>query len=242
MSAARVLVLAGLDPSGRAGLLADGEAIRAAGALPVLCATAVAAQSGQRLLRIDPLPVATLEAQVAAALEDGPVGAVKLGMLGTREILDAVAALLEGPLAQVPVVIDPVLESSRGGALYCGAPQDYLRLLARAQLLTPNLVEAERLCGLACRDEASMLEAARALLALGAKAVLLKGGHLDGAPADLLCTPQRSQWLRRERLVAQKRGTGCRLASAIAARLCLGQSLPQAVERGVEQVARYLAS
>jgi len=242
MSPPRVLVFAGLDPSGRAGLLADGEAVRAAGATPVLCATAIAAQSGRRLLRVDPVPLAAIEAQARAALEDGPVAAVKLGMLGTREILEALAALLEGPLAGVPVVVDPVLETSRGGALYAGAPHDYRRLMPRAALVTPNLAEAGTLSGIGCRDEASMLTAAQALLDQGARAVLVKGGHLSGAPADLLACADRRTWLRGERSEAKKRGTGCRLASAIAAGLALGRPLEESVARGVAQVRAWLAA
>lgn len=241
MSAPRVLVLAGLDPSGRAGLLADGEAVRGLGAEPVLCATAIAAQSGRRLVLAEPVSRAALEAQVEGALEDGELGAVKIGMLGRPELLEALAALLEGPLAAVPAVLDPVLETSRGGALYAGPPADFDRLLARVALVTPNLGEAARLSGIRVVDEASMLEAAQALAARGARAVLLKGGHLVGAPADLLWAEGRARWLRGERIAGSRRGTGCRLASAIAAGLARGRGLEPSVEGAVAYVRAYLA-
>jgi len=238
----RVLVLAGLDPSGRAGLLADGEAIRALGGLPVLCATAVAAQSTRRLVALEPVSPAALAAQVEAALEDGPVAAVKLGMLGTRALLETVARLLRGPLAAVPVVVDPVLASSSGGALFQGDREDYLGLLPLVTVLTPNLPEAARLTGLEVRDEAEMVAAAAALCAHGAGAVLLKGGHLEGAPTDL-CWDGAPRWFRGERLPGVgKRGTGCRLASALATGLAQGQPLPAVVEAAIGYVRRYLAS
>jgi hydroxymethylpyrimidine/phosphomethylpyrimidine kinase len=242
MNPPRVLVFAGLDPSGRAGLLADGEAIRKMGAQPILCATAIAAQSETRLLRIAPIPVADLLAQAECALEDGRVAAVKLGMLGTRATLEAILALLRGPLTGSAAVVDPVFSTSRGGALYEGDPKDYLELAAQVDLVTPNLAEAELLTGITCRDEEAMGRAARALIDQGARAVLVKGGHLPGAPADLLVSRSGQKWLRGGRVQHDKRGTGCRLASAIAAGLALGRPLEASVERAVELVRGYLAS
>lgn len=237
----RVLVLAGLDPSGRAGLLADAEAVRDARALPVACATAIAAQSRGRLVHLEPVGAGAIAGQIAAALEDGPLAAVKLGMLGTPAVLRAALVALKGPLAGVPVVADPVLSTSSGGSLYQGPPQDYLELLPFVHVLTPNLPEASLLTGAPVADPEQMLQAARWLGSRGPRAVLVKGGHLSGAPADLLWTAQDARWHRSDRVAAVgKRGTGCRLASALAAGLARGLELEEAVEAAIAYVRRYL--
>jgi len=210
----RVLVFAGLDPSGRAGLLADGEAVHAQGAGAVLCATAVAAQSSRRLVRMEPVSARAVEAQAEAALEDGPIAAVKVGMVGSREVLAALLRLFAGPLAGAALVVDPVFQTSRGGALFDGSPAEWAALMGPASLVTPNLGEAAALTGLPCETPAQMEAAAHELSRLGARAVLLKGGHLPGEPADLLWSAGHARWLSGQRLAVARRGTGCRLASA----------------------------
>jgi hydroxymethylpyrimidine/phosphomethylpyrimidine kinase len=237
----RVLVIAGLDPSGRAGLLADGEAIAASGALPLLCASAIAAQSSARLVLAEPISGRALRAQIEGVLEDGPVAAAKTGMIGSREVLEALVEAFAGPLARVPLVVDPVLSTSRGGELFEGEADDLWPLLERAVLVTPNLAEASALSGLELGDEALMHEAASRILLRGARSVLIKGGHLAGAPADLLLDASEVRWFRGERIRAKKRGTGCRLASAVAAHLARGEPLARAVELGIEYVRKYLA-
>ncbi len=238
--APRILVFAGLDPSGRAGLLADGEAIRAMGGEPVLCASAVVAQSEKRLVRAEPVSAEAIRAQAEGALEDGPIAAVKLGMLGSRQVASALLGLLDGPLKKVPVVLDPVLSTSRGGRLFDGEPDDLLPLIERAELVTPNLDEVSVLTGMQVGDEALMYEAASRLALRGAKAVLLKGGHLPGAPADLLLSGGEARWFRGERIKKSRRGTGCRLASAIAAGLGAKLPMEAAIERAVGYLREYL--
>jgi hydroxymethylpyrimidine/phosphomethylpyrimidine kinase len=235
-------VFAGLDPSGRAGLLADGEAIRAQGAEPVLCATAIAAQSQNRLVRASALPPEDLAAQAEGALEDGALAAVKVGMVGSRAVLGALLQLLDGPLRRAPLVFDPVLSTSRGGSLFDGEVDELLPLVERAALVTPNLSEVGRLTGMEVQDEALMYEAASRLALRGAKAVLLKGGHLAGAPADLLLCGDEPRWFRGARVKKSKRGTGCRLASATAAGLAVKLPLEDAVERGIAYVRSYLSA
>ncbi len=236
----RVLVLAGLDPSGRAGLLADGEAVFTMGAKPVLCATAITAQSSKRMLCMEAVSVTALERQVAAALEDGEIAAIKLGMLGNKELLSQIVALLQGPLAQKPVVVDPVWQSSSAGKLFEGTPDDYWKLIQRADLITPNLQEASLLSGIAVRNEELMVEAANRLVLRGARQVLIKGGHLYGPPSDLLFEGGRVTWFREERINNCNRGTGCRLASGIAANLAAGIDLKESIERSREQVRKYI--
>lgn len=225
MADACVLVLAGLDPSGGAGILADAEAVRAAGARPLCLATALTVQTSRRARSFEPVRAALVEEQAAALLDDEPVRALKLGMLGTPQM--AAAALRIAERAGVPLVVDPVLRASSGAPLFLGdARAAYARLFALATLVTPNL------------DEARELDP----LALGARAVLIKGGHLEGDAVDVLHEGERTLDLRAPRIAGDRRGKGCRLASAIAARLALGDALETAVRRGKEQVRNYLAT
>ncbi len=237
----RVLVFAGHDPSGRAGLLADGEAIEALGAEPVLAATGIAAQSEKRLVGLFPVAPGAIATQVAAALEDGPIAAVKIGMLGSRATLEAVLQALYGPLARIPVVYDPVLETTRGGKLFDGDAEDLMPLLSRATVVTPNLDEAAVFSGTKVQDESQMYEVASRIALQGNCAVLLKGGHLGGDPSDLLLAGGRALWLRDERIPSRKRGTGCRLAAAVAAGLATGKSLEESAAAARRYVRSFLA-
>jgi hydroxymethylpyrimidine/phosphomethylpyrimidine kinase len=213
-----VLVLAGLDPSGGAGLLADAEAVRAAGARPLCVATALTVQTTKRARRFETVSVQLIGDAVRALLEEEDVGAIKIGMIGSEEIGDALEALLPRDL---PRVVDPVLRASSGASLLHGSPAVYLRL-AKDGLLTPNLPEAE------------------ALGELGPLA-LLKGGHRDGETVyDTLITPAGREDFTGARIAARKRGTGCRLASFIAGRLALGSELRAAVLDGRSFVRTYL--
>ena len=239
----RVLVVAGLDPSGGAGRAADLEALGAAGARGWAVAAALTAQGPRGARGFEPVSEAMLLAQLEALL-DGPERprAVKTGMLGTGALARALAARLgAAPLARVPLVVDPVLAASSGAPLLetGGAPpgEALAPLLARARLATPNLPELARLTG----DDVSTDEAAvRAARRLPSRAVLVKGGHREGAPVDLLVEGRRVTRLAGRRRAGSARGTGCRLASAIAAGLALGQPLEASVRRAKALVERYL--
>jgi len=257
----RVLVVAGLDPSGGAGLVADLEALAAAGARGWAVAAALTAQGprgakglapglpsprGAGLGRVfEPVSEAMLLAQLEALL-DGPERprAVKTGMLGTAGLARALAArLAAAPLARVPLVVDPVLAASSGASLLDtgGAPpgEALAPLLARARLATPNLPELALLTGEDVSDDEAAVRAARRL---PARAVLVKGGHREGAPVDLLVEGRRVTRLAGRRRPGTARGTGCRLASAIAAGLAAGRPLEDAVRRAKAIVERYLDS
>jgi hydroxymethylpyrimidine/phosphomethylpyrimidine kinase len=235
----RVLVVAGLDPSGGAGLAADGEAIRAAGASSWLVAAALTAQGPRGARGAFPVEPAVLGAQLDALLEgrERP-RAVKTGMLGSAANARVVAERL-AELPRVPAVVDPVLAASSGLALLSGEPSGLLPLLARAFLATPNWPELERLAGRALGGEE---EAVRAARELPARAVLVKGGHREGPPVDLLVRGRRVTRLVGRRRPGTARGTGCRLASAIAAHLARGEPLEEAVRRGKRYVESYLDS
>jgi hydroxymethylpyrimidine/phosphomethylpyrimidine kinase len=184
-----------------------------------------------------------VHAQIAAAFATGRVAAVKIGMLATADIVQAVAAALR-PYAAVPVVLDPVLASSSGTALLDAAGCAALRtvLLPQVSLLTPNIPEAALLLGTdAATAEPQMLDQAQALRARGARAVLIKGGHGTGPEAvDLLVSAQGVTRLAAVRLEASCRGTGCALASATAAGLAAGATLEVACLRAKDYVTALL--
>jgi hydroxymethylpyrimidine/phosphomethylpyrimidine kinase len=223
-----VLVLAGLDPSGGAGLLADAETIRALGGRPLCVATALTVQTTRAAFRYEPVSPGLIADSVRALAAEEDVRAIKIGMVGTAANAIAIRALL--PLG-TPVVVDPVLAASSGAPLYSGSPRELLEL-ARGALLTPNLAEAE-----------ALLEGpadARKLLERGPAAVLLKGGHLPGDPTDVLATAASTESFAAERIPATARGTGCRLASAIAACLARRTPLREAVIAARRHVREYL--
>jgi hydroxymethylpyrimidine/phosphomethylpyrimidine kinase len=239
-----VLVIAGSDSSGGAGLTRDVETL-AHFRIGALCAlTAVTAQSDEAVTAVEVLPAEIVRAQIDAAFATLRVAAVKIGMLGTRAVVLEVAAALEAH-PEVPVVLDPVLASTSGAALLDAPGQSGLRerLLPRATLITPNIPEAAALLGVASNSgEAQRLAQGEALLALGARAVLLKGGHSEDATAtDLLLMPGvPPRRLSAARIPKDRRGTGCALASAIAAGLAAGEELPQACARAKQYVTELL--
>ena len=239
-----VLVIAGTDPGGGAGLVRDIATLTRLGVAARCAVTAVTAQTDAELSHLHALPSQLVRAQLAAALAGAPVAAVKIGMLANAEIVECVAeALALHPL--LPVVLDPVLAASSGAALLDARGLEVLRarLLPRALLLTPNLVEAAVLLDEApAADEVGALAQAHRLLACGAQAVLLKGGHAAGAQAtDLLVRAGAAdERLAGPRIAATLRGTGCALASAIAAHLARGGSLLQACRDAKAYVSALL--
>lgn len=239
----RVLVIAGLDPSGGAGLLADLEALAAAGARGWAVATALTAQGPRGALGFEAASESMLLAQIDALLggRERP-RAAKTGMLGTAALARAVAErLATAPLSKVPLVVDPVLLASSGASLLDlsgkSAADALFPLFARARLATPNLPELAALTG----DDVSTDEAAiRAARRLPARAVLVKGGHRAGAPVDLLVEGRRVTRLEGRRRSGTARGTGCRLAAAAAGLLARGASLEDAARGAKSIVERYL--
>jgi hydroxymethylpyrimidine/phosphomethylpyrimidine kinase len=240
-----VLVIAGSDSSGGAGLTRDVDTLARLGARALCALTAVTAQSDRQVSAVHLVPPEVIRAQIEAAFATGRPGAVKIGMLGTRAGVLAVAEALAASPA-VPVVLDPVLASSSGRPLLDTDGRAALRetLLPRATLITPNIPEAAALLGAEpAVSEQQLLGQGEALLALGAGAVLLKGGHAAGTHStDILLTralptgAASVQRLSAPRSARSHRGTGCALASAIAAALAQGHDLLQACARGKQYV------
>jgi hydroxymethylpyrimidine/phosphomethylpyrimidine kinase len=239
-----VLVIAGSDSSGGAGLARDLRTLTDL-EVPALCAlTAVTAQTDAAVLAVHVIPEATLRAQIAAAFATRAVAVVKIGMLATAASVRAVAESLAAH-RPVPLVLDPVLVSSSGTALLDTSGREALlqQLLPRAALITPNIPEAAMLLGLsAAGNESDALGQAQQLVARGARAVLLKGGHAHGPECvDLLLMRDRPlERLTSPRQDVRMRGTGCALAAAIAAYLAQGLELPVACARAKVYITALL--
>ena len=238
-----VLVIAGSDSSGGAGLTRDVRTLTRLETRAVCVVTAVTAQSDAQLSAVQVVPPELVEAQIAGAIATCRADAIKIGMLATAATVRVVSAALTA--MAVPTVLDPVLASSSGGELIDGPGRAELcaTLLPRVTLLTPNIPEAAALLGTQiARSESELLQQAAALLALGPQAVLLKGGHGVGPEAsDLLLAAHTSpHWLRAPRVKAVRRGTGCALSSAIAAGLAAGLPLPLACERAKQHLTQLL--
>ena len=230
---ARVLSIAGSDSGGGAGIQADLKTFSALGCYGMTAITALTAQNTQGVRAIHGVPPDMLRAQIDAVVEDIGVDAVKIGMLHSPEVVAVVAdALRRHHLPHV--VLDPVMVATSGDRLMADETVQVLvrELFPLATVVTPNLDEAALLLGRPIPGIEAGDDAARALLALGAPAVLLKGGHLPGDEVvDVLALPDRTlQHLRSPRIATHNgHGTGCTLSSAIAAYLALGQALPKAV-------------
>ena len=197
--------------------------------------TAVTVQNTLGVTGVHAIPIEIIRAQIVAVLSDIGADAIKTGMLGSADAVRAVADAIFELAKQIPVVVDPVMVAKGGAALLeddaVGALRE--RLLPMAALLTPNVPEAERLTGLTIVSEDDQIKAAKALLQMGAGAVLLKGGHRDGAEVtDVLLTDGGMRVFRAPRVNSTStHGTGCTLASACAAGLAQGMNLENAVAR-----------
>lgn len=241
-----VLTIAGSDSSGGAGIQADLKTYAAFGVFGASAITALTAQNTCGVRDVHVAPADVLTAQIHAVLEDVPISAIKIGMVGTRAVAVTIATALQR-YPDIPVVLDPVLIATSGDSL---GDRDtptalIMHLLPRAFCLTPNLDEAALLTGTALATSVDdMLAQGRALLALGPEAVVMKGGHLDGAECvDLLITRDAVLRYRGPRIAATNtHGTGCTLSSAIAAGLARGLSLADAVGAAKAYVAAGIAA
>lgn len=248
-SRGRVLIIAGSDSGGGAGIQADLKTVMALGGYAATAITAVTAQNTLGVSAVEPVSPAMIEAQARAVLSDIGADIIKTGMLGDAEVVALVARLLDE--AAVPAVIDPVMVAKGGARLLADEALDLVRtlLVPRAGLLTPNATEAEALTGLAVETTDDLRRAGEALLRLGAGAVLMKGGHVPGAKGqddrvtDVLMTPYGETVFEGERIETRHtHGTGCTLASACATGMAQGLSLEAASARAWDYVHRAMLS
>jgi hydroxymethylpyrimidine/phosphomethylpyrimidine kinase len=238
----RVLTVAGSDSGGGAGIQADLKTMLACGVHGMSVIAAVTAQNSVGVQGFWELPVEAVQAQLDSVLRDIGVDAVKTGMLASPALVQAVADRL-APV-EAPLVVDPVGVSKHGDPLLQAEAVEVLRsaLVPLATVVTPNLPEVEQLTGVRVTGEEELPKAAEAVLALGPRWVLVKGGHLAGEAVDLLTDGDARHVLRAPRLDNRHtHGTGCTLASAIASRLALGDDVPTAVAAAKDYVTGALA-
>jgi hydroxymethylpyrimidine/phosphomethylpyrimidine kinase len=245
MSVPVALTIAGSDSSGGAGIEADLKTFSALGVYGACVVTALTAQNTKGVFAIHPVADTLVAAQMDAVFSDLDVGAVKIGTLFNSSIVEAVAAGLDRHRAK-NVVLDPILAASSGAELLRADAMDVLRLLAgKARVFTPNLFEAAALLELPmAQDESEMRTQAEKLLALGADAVLIKGGHGGGTESvDLLVEGEDCTRLAAPRVATKNtHGTGCTLASAVAAGLAKGLLLKEAVREAKAYVSAAIAA
>ncbi|MEU6429412.1 bifunctional hydroxymethylpyrimidine kinase/phosphomethylpyrimidine kinase [Microbispora sp. NPDC046973] len=238
----RVLTIAGSDSGGGAGIQADLKTMLALGVHGMSVIAAVTAQNSLGVQGYWELPPEAVRAQLDSVLGDIGAQAIKTGMLASSVLVETVAEVLAGVTA--PVVVDPVGVSKHGDSLLAPEAVETVKrvLLPAATVVTPNLWEVEQLTGVKVEDADDMPRAAEAVLALGPKWALIKGGHLPGEPVDLLTDGSSAYRLTAERHDNRHtHGTGCTLASAIASYLALGEDVPAAVRQAKEYVTGAIA-
>ena len=239
-----VLTIAGSDPSGGAGIQADLKTLAAHGVYGASVISAATAQNTAGVTEIVMLGADFVTEQIEVVVADIAVHAVKTGMLGTAAVVEAVAAAV-GHLGLPQVVVDPVIFATSGDRLLDadGVRMLIAELLPRAMVVTPNVPEAEALSGGAIRSPEEAREAARRIRAMGCSAVIITGGHADGSEVvDLVYDGRSFVECRTPRIAgAAARGTGCTLASAVAAHLALGRPLGEAASLAQQYVAGAIA-
>ena len=235
----RVLSIAGSDPSGGAGIQADIKTITALGGYAASAITALTAQNTTGVFGIYDVSPDFITRQIELVLSDIGADAIKTGMLHKAEVIETVAASLKNH-AGIPLIVDPVMMAKGGASLLEAAAIEALktRLIPVAQLVTPNVPEAELLSGIYIPNVAGMIRAGQEILKLGAKAVLVKGGHLAGPKVtDILVTAQGEKSFESERInTKHTHGTGCTLASAIATGIAQKLPVDEAVRRARDYV------
>lgn len=231
----RVLIIAGSDSGGGAGIQADIKAVTALGGYAMTAVTAITAQNTLGVFDVWPVPIDSVLAQIDVTLADIGADVVKTGMLGTAELVEAVAERLSDRPGGLPLVCDPVMVATSGDRLADDKSAGAIRslMVPGARLVTPNSHEAEILTGKSVETVDGQRRAAEALLELGANGALVKGGHVGGERITDVLQTTTGEWLYEGTRIetTSTHGTGCTLASAIAAHLALGISLPNAVER-----------
>ena len=236
----RVLIVAGSDSGGGAGIQADIKTVTALGGYAATAITALTAQDTRDVHDVVGVEPGFIRKQMEVVLADIGADAVKLGMLHDRPVIETVCTVLQDAAAGIPVVADPVMVAKGGARLLSEDAVETLRrrLLPLARIVTPNIPEAEVITGMSINDESDGRDAAARILAMGAAAVLLKGGHMEGdTVTDLLVTANHSHVFEHPRIeTTSTHGTGCTLASAIATGIAQGRDLQQAVGRAIAYV------
>ena len=237
-----VLVIGGSDPSGGAGIQADSFTLISLKIFPYSVITSITFQNSQGVKGVFNLPSSAVLKQLEAVFSENQIDAVKIGMLGSKENVEAVSSFLKGKKMK-KIVVDPVFQASFGDTLLekKAIPALKNELFPQALVVTPNLAEAEALVGFKVRNLTKMKEAAQVISALGPKWVLLKGGHLSGDKAvDLLFDGEKYYQFEKDKLNKDVRGTGCVFSSALAAYLVQGEKVPDAVKKAKNYITKVI--
>ncbi|PCI24686.1 MAG: bifunctional hydroxymethylpyrimidine kinase/phosphomethylpyrimidine kinase [SAR324 cluster bacterium] len=232
------LSIAGWDPCGGAGILADHKTFQAHNVYALGAISAITVQNTQAVFSVTATASSLLKEQILHLMDDFPIGAVKIGMLAEESNIQVVIDLTS-QWEKIPLVLDPVVLSSSGHALVSQAGLGLLRtrLLPRISVITPNLAEAEWLSGIEIHSKADMERAAKQILDLGVQNVIIKGGHLTGNPDDLLAGREGMIWYPGKRIARRNtHGTGCTFSSALTANLALGLEMTQATKKAKDYV------
>ncbi len=243
MSIPVALTIAGSDPSGGAGIQADLKTFHQFGVYGEAVITLLTVQNTERVSRVEVMRGDLVREQIEAVIGDIPPSATKTGALGNVEVMEAVSSA--AATFRFPLIVDPVMLSKHGARLLSPDAERVLRerLLPLASLVTPNVPEAEALTGMPIRDESDMAAAAAKLRSFGCKAALIKGGHLEGDPIDLLSFENAIVRLPGTRVATRHtHGTGCTYAAAITAAIACGESLPAAVTRAKQYLQAAIES
>ena len=244
----KILIIAGSDSGGGAGIQADLKTVAALGGFGMTAITALTAQNSLGVSAIMPVPPSFVLAQLEAILSDFGADAIKIGMIFDPEVMVAVADYLHSRVPQIPIILDPVMVAKGGAALIQEQAERSLidRLLPLARCVTPNIPEAEALTGMTLRSLDDRRRAADKILDMGAQSVLIKGGHADrDSPTitDGLYQPNHEEIFTSPRIATRhSHGTGCTLSSAIACGIAQNLSLSAAVARAREFVLEALAA
>ena len=241
----RVLIIAGSDPSGGAGIQADIKTVTALGGYAAAAITALTVQNTRGVTAVHGVAPDIIAAQIEAVMSDIGADAIKIGMIGDVETAKVIEAALK-KYASIPAILDPVLIATSGHALAKDGVAAFIRdrLAPLAAVVTPNTDEAAALTGLSIETRDAMIAAGRALVARGAGAALIKGGHMKGETVeDALVLPEGERVYSNPRIMtASTHGTGCTLASAIATGLAQGMALPAAVKRAIDYTHKAIAT
>jgi len=244
----RVLIIAGSDSGGGAGIQADIKTVTALDGFAMTAISALTAQNTLGVFNIHEVPALFVAEQIKVVLSDIGADCIKIGMLNNPDIIELVCEVLMQEVPEVPIVVDPVMIAKGGASLLKKDAMEALKtlLIPKALVLTPNIPEAEALTGMvATEDYDNAKELARTLAALGPQAVLLKGGHHDGNEVvDLLMEGEKVVEIYRNTRIntTQTHGTGCTLASAMATGIAQGLSLRSSVERAIAYVQEAIRS
>ncbi len=241
---ARLLIIAGSDSSGGAGIQADIKTASAFGAYAMAAVTAVTVQNTTGVRAVHSIPAKIVRDQIAACVNDVGADAIKIGMLGSAETVRAVAVAIGKTSGKIPVVLDPVIQSSSGKWLLAREAVEIFKsaLLPLATLITPNLPEARALAGLRSAERKAVEAAGQRLVDMGAKAALIKGGHTTSATVDDVLVWEHGVEIYAFPRIRTKHthGTGCTLSTAIACGLAQGLPLPVAVGKAREFVQKAI--